>query len=50
MVKNEDVCLHCGLCAENCPTGAWQIESLLLTTAQAGRAGPAVIAQGATNG
>lgn len=23
MVKNEDLCLHCGLCAENCPTGAW---------------------------
>ncbi|MFX8608786.1 4Fe-4S dicluster domain-containing protein, partial [Acinetobacter baumannii] len=23
MVKDEDVCLHCGLCAERCPTGAW---------------------------
>jgi ferredoxin len=23
MAKDEDVCLHCGLCAERCPTGAW---------------------------
>ena len=23
MVKDEDVCLHCGLCAERCPTAAW---------------------------
>ena len=25
MVKDEDVCLHCGLCAERCPTGAWDV-------------------------
>src|SRR5947207_899921 len=25
MVKDEDVCLHCGLCAERCPTGAWDM-------------------------
>jgi NADPH-dependent glutamate synthase beta subunit-like oxidoreductase/ferredoxin len=26
MVKDEDVCLHCGLCAERCPTGAWDMQ------------------------
>jgi formate dehydrogenase beta subunit len=26
MVKDEDVCLHCGLCAERCPTGAWVMQ------------------------
>ncbi len=25
MVKDEDVCLHCGLCAERCPTAAWDM-------------------------
>ena len=25
MAKDEDVCLHCGLCAERCPTGAWDM-------------------------
>jgi NADPH-dependent glutamate synthase beta subunit-like oxidoreductase len=38
MVKDEDVCLHCGLCAERCPTGAWDMQKFLLTTAQAGAA------------
>lgn len=36
MVKDEDVCLHCGLCAERCPTGAWDMQKFLLDTAQAG--------------
>ena len=36
MVKDEDVCLHCGLCAERCPTGAWDMQKFLLTTARAG--------------
>jgi NADPH-dependent glutamate synthase beta subunit-like oxidoreductase len=36
MVKDEDVCLHCGLCAERCPTGAWDMRKFLLNTAQAG--------------
>jgi NADPH-dependent glutamate synthase beta subunit-like oxidoreductase len=36
MVKDEDVCLHCGLCAERCPTGAWDMQKMLLHTAQAG--------------
>jgi NADPH-dependent glutamate synthase beta subunit-like oxidoreductase len=37
MVKDEDVCLHCGLCAERCPTGAWDMQKFLLNTAQAGK-------------
>jgi len=36
MAKDEDVCLHCGLCAERCPTGAWDMQKFLLNTAQAG--------------
>ncbi len=38
MVKDEDVCLHCGLCAERCPTGAWDMQKFLLLTVQAGAA------------
>jgi NADPH-dependent glutamate synthase beta subunit-like oxidoreductase len=36
MVKDEDVCLHCGMCAERCPTGAWDMQKFFLQTAQAG--------------
>jgi formate dehydrogenase (NADP+) beta subunit len=35
MVKDEDVCLHCGLCAERCPTGAWDMQRFLLDVALA---------------
>jgi formate dehydrogenase (NADP+) beta subunit len=38
MVKDEDVCLHCGLCAERCPTGAWDMQKFLLNTTKAGTA------------
>jgi len=38
MVKDEDVCLHCGLCAERCPTGAWDMQKFLLNTTKAGEA------------
>jgi NADPH-dependent glutamate synthase beta subunit-like oxidoreductase/ferredoxin len=38
MVKDEDVCLHCGLCAERCPTGAWDMKKFLFEPAQAGPA------------
>jgi formate dehydrogenase (NADP+) beta subunit len=38
MVKDEDVCLHCGLCAERCPTGAWDMRKFLLKTTPAGPA------------
>lgn len=37
MVKDEDVCLHCGLCAERCPTGAWDMQKFLLNTAHASK-------------
>jgi NAD-dependent dihydropyrimidine dehydrogenase PreA subunit len=36
MVKDEDVCLHCGLCAERCPTGAWDMQKFILDIARAG--------------
>lgn len=35
MVKDEDVCLHCGLCAERCPTAAWDMQMFLYNTAKA---------------
>ena len=35
MVKDEDVCLHCGLCAERCPTGAWDMQKYLIEMTQA---------------
>ncbi|MET3183421.1 UNVERIFIED_ORG: NADPH-dependent glutamate synthase beta subunit-like oxidoreductase [Variovorax guangxiensis] len=38
MVKDEDVCLHCGLCAERCPTGAWDMQKFLLKMSLAGQA------------
>jgi NADPH-dependent glutamate synthase beta subunit-like oxidoreductase len=38
MAKDEDVCLHCGLCAERCPTGAWDMQKFLLDMAHAGPA------------
>jgi formate hydrogenlyase subunit 6/NADH:ubiquinone oxidoreductase subunit I len=36
MVKDEDVCLHCGLCAERCPTGAWDMQKYLIDMTHAG--------------
>ena len=39
MVKDEDVCLHCGLCAERCPTGAWDMQRFTLEMTHAGEAG-----------
>jgi NADPH-dependent glutamate synthase beta subunit-like oxidoreductase len=38
MIKDEDMCLHCGLCAERCPTGAWDMQKFFLETAHAGPA------------
>ncbi len=36
MVKDENLCLHCSLCAERCPTGAWDMQRFLLEPALAG--------------
>ncbi|MFT4636302.1 MAG: formate dehydrogenase beta subunit [Arenicella sp.] len=36
MVKDEDMCLHCGLCAERCPTSAWDMQQFLYTVTKAG--------------
>jgi len=36
MAKDEDVCLHCGLCAERCPTGAWDMQKYLIEMTHAG--------------
>ncbi|MDE3175260.1 MAG: FAD-dependent oxidoreductase [Pseudomonadota bacterium] len=38
MVKDEDLCLHCGLCAERCPTGAWDMQKFTIHIAQADHA------------
>ncbi|WP_315835252.1 FAD-dependent oxidoreductase [Bradyrhizobium prioriisuperbiae] len=38
MAKDEDVCLHCGLCAERCPTGAWDMNKFYLEVTHAGPA------------
>jgi formate dehydrogenase beta subunit len=36
LVKDEDVCLHCGLCAERCPTGAWDMQKFTVQLPRAG--------------
>ena len=36
MVKDENSCVHCGLCAERCPTGAWDMQKFTLNIAYAG--------------
>jgi len=38
MAKDEDLCLHCGLCAERCPTGAWDMQKFVIELAQADQA------------
>ncbi len=40
MVKDEDLCIHCGLCAERCPTGAWDMQKSNIHLPQAGDAAP----------
>jgi formate dehydrogenase beta subunit len=37
MLKDEDLCLHCGLCAERCPTAAWDMRQFELLIPYAGR-------------
>ncbi len=36
MVKDEDLCLHCGLCAERCPTSAWDMQKYTYNPSKAG--------------
>ena len=45
MVKDEDVCLHCGLCAERCPTAAWDMQAFWynVTKASGIKYGPTVV-------
>jgi NADPH-dependent glutamate synthase beta subunit-like oxidoreductase len=38
LIKDEDLCLHCGLCAERCPTGAWDMQKSLIQMVHAGPA------------
>ena len=38
MAKDEDLCIHCGLCAERCPTGAWDMQKFAITLPKAGDA------------
>jgi len=45
MVKDEDVCLHCGLCAERCPTAAWDMRQFDLLVPYASGRGPSIIAE-----
>ena len=35
LVKDEDVCLHCGLCAERCPTAAWDMQKFFYSVTKA---------------
>ena len=37
MVKDEDLCVHCGLCAERCPTAAWDMQKFDLLIPYAGQ-------------
>lgn len=39
MIKDEDVCLHCGLCAERCPTSAWDMQKFFYNVTKAGKCG-----------
>lgn len=40
MVKDENLCLHCGLCAERCPTYAWDMRKSIIELPYAGRPVP----------
>jgi len=46
MVKDEDVCVHCGLCAERCPTAAWDMQKFDLKIPHAGQNGSSTTSNG----
>jgi NADPH-dependent glutamate synthase beta subunit-like oxidoreductase len=41
MIKDENLCVHCGLCAERCPTAAWDMQKATIHWPHAGDGGPA---------
>lgn len=43
MVKDEDVCLHCGLCAERCPTSAWDMQQFIYQVTKASQVCPSMV-------
>jgi formate dehydrogenase (NADP+) beta subunit len=45
MLKDEDLCVHCGLCAERCPTAAWDMQKFELQIPYAGRPVLATVTQ-----
>ncbi|HSM69885.1 MAG TPA: FAD-dependent oxidoreductase [Xanthomonadales bacterium] len=45
MVKDENLCVHCGLCAERCPTAAWDMQKSLLTFPRAADHDPGTTSQ-----
>jgi formate dehydrogenase (NADP+) beta subunit len=50
MVKDEDICVHCGLCADRCPTAAWDMKKFELLLGYAGRPhAPRLVQIGASN-
>jgi NADPH-dependent glutamate synthase beta chain and related oxidoreductases len=50
MAKDEDVCLHCGLCAERCPTAAWDMQKFFYNITKAGHVKYANLVQIGRNG
>jgi NADPH-dependent glutamate synthase beta subunit-like oxidoreductase/ferredoxin len=45
MLKDENLCVHCGLCAERCPTGAWDMQKSTLSIPYARDEGPQILDQ-----
>jgi len=45
MLKDENLCVHCGLCAERCPTGAWDMQKSTLSVPYARDEGPQTLEQ-----
>jgi len=45
MVKDEDICVHCSLCAERCPTGAWDMQKSTMLIPYAGDEAPQPVPQ-----